>query len=286
MPVCMCGNILMGVNYMESRGSTQYDISPYGWIRCGVVSSAQMVNPESREYQMADGRTLSRVRLVGTVVFQRIFEPTSDETLDSVNGETRPKRRYGILVVDDGTGIVTVKAWGDVVSWLDLADLGSSVIVFGRLNLYRGEIGVIADLVRTIEDPNFEIYSDLLMLQEEKERGSRPGGPRPGEDSQLDQPQEEVPIDDSMPENSEEDIKEPPVAVVEENTEELEAHIETRGKLLNAIVVLDVDGEGVKHDDILQFVSGLTLKMLDETLARLVEDGDVYMPRRNIFRKV
>ena len=291
----------------DSAGFSQRGNPPsYIRLRCASIAQAQMVDTEGRGFQLPDGRVVNRVRLIGTVVFQRIFEPdTEQETSEVLDSDRPPRKRYGVLVIDDGTEVVTVKAWGDNVRWYEPIESGDSADVFGRLNLYRGEMSVIADLVVKVNDIKTEILRDLQLLMDEKSLGARPGGPsrrqitqRSGFDSQSIRGLTEFtgssedttqPFAGETPLQTEETKTEDQPAKIDKpakTEQEIKEHVELRGKVLNAIVVLDVEGTGVSREEVLDFIGSISSQQMEETLARLIEDGDVYMPRRNVFRKV
>ncbi|MHA1713091.1 MAG: OB-fold nucleic acid binding domain-containing protein [Candidatus Ranarchaeia archaeon] len=288
----------------KSEGKLRANPSPFVKLRCASIAQAQMLDTEGRHFQLPDGRTVSRARVLGVVVFIRIFEPEEQEEPAGSLDLERPKRkRYGVMIVDDGTDIVTVKAWGDNVMWLDKVKVGDSVDVFGRLNLYRGEVSIITDLVAKIRDNRTEVLRDLVLLKDELRRGRRPGGPSPRSASSqsekhsppfpetLDKPLSLETGTQAAEDKTDTDEIDGPLTHLQTDDkikaeQDTKEHVELRGKILNAIVVLDIDGTGVTRDAILNFVDRVSSQQLEETLARLIEDGDVYMPRRNVFRKV
>lgn len=79
---------------------------------------------------LLDGRELSRVNIVGTVV-----------------GSDDP------LLVDDGTGIISVRSFDKPF----LAELGSFVVVIGRLREYLGEKYVAGEIVKQVDAKWFEV---------------------------------------------------------------------------------------------------------------------------------
>ena len=134
--------------------SSKGNLSPFVRLRCASVAQAQMLDTEGNEFQLPDGRLVSRARVMGIVVYTRIFEPDTEGEMNTLDESRPPRKRYGILVLDDGTDIITVKAWSDNVQWIERVEVGDSVDVFGRLNLYRGEISVITSLLVKIQDPH------------------------------------------------------------------------------------------------------------------------------------
>ena len=96
------------------------------------------------------GQTVSRINVVATVVDKFLNEDES----------------YCSLAIDDGTGIIKVKAFKNEVKTLVKFELGDLVLAIGKLREYSGEMYVASEAVRKINDANFEQMRRLELLNE------------------------------------------------------------------------------------------------------------------------
>jgi hypothetical protein len=114
------------------------------------------------------GVRVRKVRILGTIVQKYVKE---DGTYSFVN-------------VDDGTGVVRVKAWRDDVRMLQPLGEGDIVDVIGRIRLNErdGEVYIVPDLILKVEDPNVELLRELEIIEERLRllgSGVRPGEGKP-----------------------------------------------------------------------------------------------------------
>lgn len=94
------------------------------------------------------GQKISRVNLVGTV------------TEKFVSGDAK----YAVIVVDDGSGAVRIKNFGDGVKLIEGAEIGELVLVVGKIREYKGEVYVNGDILKKIVDPNYESFRKLEVM--------------------------------------------------------------------------------------------------------------------------
>lgn len=66
-----------------------------------------------------------------------------------------------MMMLDDTTGTIKVKGWGRESKILSRAPKDKMVMVMGRVRRYEGEVYLVPDFVRAIEDPH-EIVLHLL----------------------------------------------------------------------------------------------------------------------------
>jgi RPA family protein len=101
-------------------------------------------------YFKLNGHNVSRVNLIGSVVF--VFKAED-------NG-------YRSLSLDDGSGVIRLKAWRDDVKLLEEVNVGDNILVVGRARKYENEAYVTPEVVKKISDPNWEIVRKLELLKE------------------------------------------------------------------------------------------------------------------------
>ena len=93
------------------------------------------------------GQKISRVNLVGTIVDKFLSEDS----------------RYTALTIDDGSGAIRIKAFGEDVKIFENFKPADLVIAIGGVKEYSGETYIRADMLKKAE-PNNEIFRRLELL--------------------------------------------------------------------------------------------------------------------------
>ncbi|MEM2282225.1 MAG: OB-fold nucleic acid binding domain-containing protein [Candidatus Hadarchaeales archaeon] len=179
------------------------------------------------------GEKASRVRVLGTVV---------DKTLE--------EERYCFLYLDDGTGVISLRAWGEDMKKLEKYEIGSLLDVIGKVKEFSGEIYLQPELVMRVEDPNLETLRLLELVRARKKLLNTGLLPRP---------KKEV----------------PPVEV-------LEVGVESRVE--ETIVRLD-RGSGVSAEEIARELK-LSRPEVEEGIRRLLALGSIYEVQPGRFRRI
>jgi RPA family protein len=94
------------------------------------------------------GEKVSRVNIVATVIDKFVSE---DEN-------------YATLTIDDGTGAIRVKAFGENVKLFEKIERADLVLIIGKLKEYGGEVYINCEFAKKIEDPNYESFRRLEIL--------------------------------------------------------------------------------------------------------------------------
>jgi RPA family protein len=95
------------------------------------------------------GQQLVRARVMGTVVDKFVRDDGS----------------YGTLTLDDGSGVMRIKAWGEDVRKIARVGVGELVDVIGRVREFEGEVYLAPDAVIKVEDPNWETVRILELVK-------------------------------------------------------------------------------------------------------------------------
>jgi len=96
------------------------------------------------------GIKIKRARLLGTVVDKYV---KTDGT-------------YGVINVDDGSGVIRVKVWREDLKMIENIKESDIVDVIGRIKERDGEVYITPDVIIKVTDPNFEILRELEILEE------------------------------------------------------------------------------------------------------------------------
>lgn len=94
------------------------------------------------------GDSISRAKIVGTVTEKFV----------------KDDRKFGSLSVDDGTGAINVRVFSDGLKLIEGVNAGELVSVVGKVRSYNDEIYVSPDFVKRLDDPNYEPFFRLEIL--------------------------------------------------------------------------------------------------------------------------
>jgi RPA family protein len=113
------------------------------------------------------GEKTSRVRVLGTVV---------DKAVDE---------RLCFLFLDDETGVISLRAWGEEAKELEKYELGDLLDVIGKVREFSGEIYLQPELIMRVEDPNQETLRLLEIVRARKKMLAAGALPVPKETAQV-----------------------------------------------------------------------------------------------------
>ncbi|MEM7826351.1 MAG: OB-fold nucleic acid binding domain-containing protein, partial [Candidatus Aenigmatarchaeota archaeon] len=177
--------------------------------------------------------------------------------------------------IDDGTACIRVKLFGKDNQLLQKISRGDLVIVIGKVKEYDGEIYVLGEILRKLEDPNFEVLRKLEILKEMKIK--------------MVMIEE---IKNLLNELSEEELKkhaekygleEESLNFLKENLR-ISEKIDYKPRILELISSLD-KGEGVEVSKIFEVVK-LPERIVENAIDELLSSGDLFEPKPGILKRV
>lgn len=187
------------------------------------------------------GRRVSRVNLISGIV-------------DKFSGNN-----YASVSLDDGSGIIQLKAWNEnTIIFLDL-EIGDLVLVVGKVRQYNNSIYLVPEVVRKLDNP---LWLKLRKLELTKEYG---------ETKRV----ENFNLDNTANKESDDEI----VNVVEEKVGNF--GINSRELVMGLVESLD-RGDGVELNELIT-KSGLGDTCLS-VLNDLVSDGEIFELHKGKFR--
>ena len=222
------------------------------------------------------GLKVSRVRIFGDVIFVRSYKREDTGNVGSV-----------YIGVNDGTESILVRAFLEsqynikYVESIKIAqelEVGNMVDVIGRVRKRENDIYINPEIIRKIENPNFETLRELekiylkLMFKKEKEKPQSSGVKIEKRD---DQERFEVDLNDI-----EEELEAETSIILSVSGES----DDTITKILSLIEKID-EGDGVSIKEISTYTNIGTDK-LESILKVLFEDGTIYEPKKGRFRKL
>jgi len=160
---------------------------------------------------------------------------------------------YVNLVVDDGTGNLKLKSWGEDIKLLNEVNVGDLVLVIGKVKEYNGEIFLSPEIIRRIENPLWlkvrklellKLYGEIVRV-ETKNYGS----------------------------SNESSLEEPMNTVIEEKVVD---GFSSRDKVLKLISSLD-SGDGADSENVVNSAGIVNVK---ELIENLIKEGEVFEIRK------
>jgi len=100
------------------------------------------------------GIKVSRANVIGTIVDKFVSDDGN----------------YLFFMLEDGTGSIRIKAFKELALKLNKFEIGDLVVAIGKIKEYLGERYLNAEIVRKIENPNYETYRKLELVKEIEER--------------------------------------------------------------------------------------------------------------------
>ncbi len=192
---------------------------------------------------------------------------------------------YASITLSDGKSSIRVKAWQDI-KCLKETEKEDMVDIIAKVREWNGEMYLVPEVMRKIDDPNLETLrrleikkfrKDMDLSQKagiEKEINGRTNvdvtekekRPLEKEEKTIEEPQEEAKINAPEDESSAKDNNEP----------------KKEEKSLRVIVLEVIDnldeGDGADFDDVLESVKGKE-KEVEEIINDFLSEGTCYEPR-------
>ena len=125
-------------------------------LRVGDISSGKpKIEGDRFTHLELDGKNIVRVNLIGNIVEK--FESSGE-------------KQYSFTTLDDGSGQIKLKSFGDDVEKLKNFTEGQTVLVIGVLRNFQDETYVSPEIIRE-QDPKYLL---IRKLEIEKTRSSNP----------------------------------------------------------------------------------------------------------------
>ncbi|RLJ09572.1 MAG: hypothetical protein DRP15_03295, partial [Candidatus Aenigmatarchaeota archaeon] len=139
----------MPVERMTAKKVTIADIINGRWIKAEGLEPSYVI--------CRSGQKISRARILGTVVAKFVSD---DENFASIT-------------IDDGTETIRAKTF-KTLKPIDKVNIGDIVDMIGKVREYNGEIYIMPEIIRVIDDPNYELLRKLEIITITKSLGTQP----------------------------------------------------------------------------------------------------------------
>lgn len=225
-----------------------------------------------RSFQTTLGR-LRRVRILGIV-------------LSKYSSEKEGKKPYTSLTLDDGSGTIRVKQWGNDANRLAQFERGMVLDVIGRVRSSDEETYITSELEIQILEPTWELVRRLEIVKQYRDLGIKPAIPifteGPGPMAEF-EPRFPTEYDTGGPQVYSEPVEAPqesPRAETEAapTAEASSSELETmKDQLILAIKKLDAE-KGASYDELKTKINPKSETVFEEALMDLLKDGIAYEP--------
>lgn len=230
-------------------------------IICGKYNAQDSLSPN--HVLTEDGRKLSRVHILATAV----------STYISDDG------KYGFIVLDDGTGMIRLKAFQDT-ALIKKAKKGDILDVIGRTRQYNDETHIYPEIIKRINDPNCETLRKIELVKMISEQKSK-------SEIILTEAKKHKDVEELKKELETRNIKTEDIenvlgaqSVREEKEEKEGGETDTKAAksiVLKAIEELDKGG-GTEYAMVIE-KAGLPEAVCESAIDELLEEGSCYEPR-------
>lgn len=217
---------------------------------------------------------VSRVSVIATVVDR--YQATQ-ERLDNQG------KGFATITLDDGTGVIRAKMWGDLSAKIANIEIGNLVLVIGRIRSFQEETYINGELIRVLENPNWETVRmmELALARAEPHK--------------LENQFQSAPFDftetEEAPSTSQQKELEPGVwhsaTVTLDQTIDEDApapSAELRRTVIQTIEKHDSEG-GARFEQILEASGGVDEEVVEQVLIDLLSEGLVYEPEIHRYKK-
>jgi RPA family protein len=240
---------------MSNMRSTAYKLKIEDLVKGQYVRSAE---GEPSRLVSLWGQEILRAHFIATVVDKFIRDDNS----------------YAVLRLDDGSETIRAKAWREDVEHMAEFEVGDLVEVIGGVREYEGEIHLVPDVLKRVEDPNWELVRELEILHARKKLVAQGKRPKPGLETKPKVMEAEPP--EGEPEQGMgviEKLEEPPLPEVADDLKK---------KALLAIEKFDGEG-GISVTD-LAVELDISQGEAEDVLRVLINEDQIFEPKAGKFK--
>ncbi len=240
-------------------------------------SYTQTPEGEPNHLETPWGKQLLRVNIMATVVDTFV----------------RDDGGYATLHLDDGSETIRAKAWSEDVEEMEKFEVGDLITVVGKVREYEGEIHLVPEIIREVEDPNWELVRELEILDKRKkmlEEGIEPEYEEEEEETGM--KTEEIEITPASEKEIKPEGESKEIGTVEdlgetsepEEDEGPEVSEEKKEELLLALDKLEGE-DGAEISDLSDEIQEETSKT-EEIIGALLNEDKVYEPIAGKFKRL
>ena len=209
------------------------------------------------------GIRLSRVRMIATIVDKFISET----------------KKFSSITLDDASDTIRAKTWNSLI--LDEFQVGDIIDITGKVKEYQGEVFLAPEVIRKVENLNWEILRELEVKKQEETFNQK----RSFVLEYQKQTSDLVELKRLLKERfgiNEEDVES--IVNSQDISTDEEPEENMKELVLELIVSLD-KGQGAEYSEIME-KAGLQEDVLDNVINSLLEEGTCFEPRPGKIKKL
>jgi RPA family protein len=217
---------------------------------------------------------VSRVNVIATVVDR--YQATQERLDEQGKG-------FATITIDDGTGVIRVKMWGEQSARIAQIKVGMLVLVVGKVRSFQGETYINGELIRPLEDPNWETMR-LLELALSRAEPHRLEDQFQASTFAFTQAAESSPA--SKQKELEPGVWHSATATLDQTVDEEgpAPSADLRRTVIQTIERFDSEG-GARFEQIQKAAGDAEEEMIEQVLMDLLSEGLIYEPEIHRFKK-
>lgn len=133
-------------------------------LRIGDLSKGKPISEQAGEQQRFKFLELGNKNIVRVNIVANIIDKYASEGSEA-QGDTPARKKYLSLTIDDASGQLRLKTWGEDVSRFQNIVQGNTVIVIGTLRFYNNELYLQPEIIRIV-DPRYLLVRKLELDKE------------------------------------------------------------------------------------------------------------------------
>ena len=134
-------------------------------LRIGDVLKGKPILDESPEQQRFLFLELGDKKIVRVNFVANVIDKYSNEGAPTFGQDGAEKKKYSNLTLDDASGQIKLKIFGDDVAKFNAITQGNTVIAIGTLRFYNNEIYLSPEIIK-VTDPRYLLVRKLELDQE------------------------------------------------------------------------------------------------------------------------
>jgi|TARA_Y100000310_G_scaffold277344_1_gene295024 RPA family protein len=120
-----------------------------------ILSGNPIINNERFSFLELENKRVIRVNVVGSIVDKY---------------ENEGEKNYSFLTLDDGSGQIKLKSFGDEIEKVKNVSHGQTVIVIGSLRYFNNEIYISPEIIKE-QDPKYLVLRKIELEKQKQELG-------------------------------------------------------------------------------------------------------------------
>ncbi len=229
-------------------------------LRIGDLLIGKPVNDNERfSFLELGNKRIVRVNIIGNIIDKF---------------ESEGEKKYIFMTIDDGSGQISVKSFGDDINKVKDLPQGQTVVVIGVLRQFNNEVYISPEIVKEL-DPRYLLVRKL-EIEKERKQNPLPTTQYPNQNKN------QIQNNNTNQNNSQSAETQPPQEsnstgqTTEQNN--LDSPTSIKDRILGIIKNSEQEG-GVYTDQIIMQNKDASPEIINQEIKKLLEEGIIFEPR-------